>query len=197
MKKSKYTNGASIRDKQKFAKFLSEDEELILATGFSGNYLRHRYLYYIIIPGIFFMILGGGIVYIFGGNLGYGILFGLIGSLFFAFIKTLWTHHSHRYLLTTRRVIIKKGVFAVKISSALFDKITHIEVDQGFIDRLIMHHGTVIINTAGGNSDELVLDFVDTPIDFKNILERLINRERELYGKTSGSVVTVEGELVE
>lgn len=109
----------------------------------------------------------------------------------------IWTHHSHRYLLTTRRVIIKKGLLTYKLTSALYDKITHIEVDQGFLDRIIMHHGKIIINTAGLNKGEITLDFVDNPVEFKNLLERLINREREHYGRTPGPILAVEGEVVD
>jgi uncharacterized membrane protein YdbT with pleckstrin-like domain len=130
-------------------------------------------------------------------NLGIGMLGGIVLSSVWALLLAIWHYHANRYLLTTRRVIIKKGLVSVKLISALYDKITHIEVDQGIMDRLIMKHGDIIINTAGGNRDELKILSVDEPVQFKNLLERLINRERERFGGTSGPVVTVEGELVE
>lgn len=83
------------------------------------------------------------------------------------------------------------------MTSALYDKITHIEVEQGFLDRLIMKHGTVIVNTAGMNKAEIKIEYVDAPIEFKNLLERLINRERESFGRPTGPVVAVEGEVIE
>jgi uncharacterized membrane protein YdbT with pleckstrin-like domain len=204
MGKSKVTDGASLKDKKHFAKFLSEDEELVLATGFGKNYIRHRFAYYIMLPGIV-LILAPTIYAYFKYRYAdngpqmtvYGMLVGLVLASIFALIKTIWLYHSHRYLLTTRRVIIKDGFFAVKLITALYDKITHIEVDQGFMDRLIMKHGNIIINTAGGNKDELKMKYVDNPLDVKNLLERLINRERESAGRSSGQVLAVEGELVE
>ena len=69
--------------------------------------------------------------------------------LFVAILKTLHTYHANRYLLTTSRVIIKKGLFNIKLTATLYDKITHLEVDQSFFDRMLLHHGDIIINTAG------------------------------------------------
>lgn len=91
----------------------------------------------------------------------------------------------------------KKGLISVRLVSALYDKITHIEVEQSVMDRLIMKHGNIVVNTAGGNNDEIKILSIDEPIQFKNLLERLINRERERFGGQSGPVVTLEGELVE
>lgn len=196
MKKVKF-EGASHKDKKAFSAFLSEDEELVLATGFGKNYLRHQFAFFMMLPGGIAWILGAALAYFYQFNIGYGLLGGLGVSLIIAYIKTVWMYHANRFLLTTRRVIIKQGLIAVKLKSALYDKITHIEVDQGLLDRLIMKHGTVIIHTAGGGNDEIKILNIDDPIDFKNLLERLINRERERFGGTTGPVVTLEGELVE
>jgi membrane protein YdbS with pleckstrin-like domain len=183
--------------KRAFEQFLSEDEELVLATGFGKNYMRHKFIYLMLWPGGILIALAVAWCYLTGANIGYGILAGIAGSIVVGFLLAFWHYHANRYILTTRRVIIKKGLISVKLISALYDKITHIEVDQGVLDRLIMKHGTIIVNTAGGNKDELLITNIDEPIKFKNLLERLINRERERFGGQSGPVVTVEGELVE
>lgn len=197
MAKSHYRDSPSEKEKKSFARLLAEDEELILATGYGAIYLRQLFIIYIMLPGIIFWFLGLGVAYYLKYPLSYGLLGGLIASLFFAWLKATHTYHAHRYLLTTRRVIIKKGFFTVRLMSALYDKITHIEVDQGLMDRLIMHHGTVIVNAAGMTKGEFKLDFVDSPIEFKNLLERLINKEREQFGRGGGSVTTLEGELID
>ena len=116
-------------------------------------------------------------------------------SILFSLIKTWVTYQANRYLLTTRRVIVKRGFFTVKLASALYDKITHIEVDQSFVDRMFLHHGTILVHTAGSNSDEIVLQYVESPIEFKNILERLINREREQYGRQMSPVVALKSKF--
>ena len=203
MKKSKYSEGATPAEKKSFAQFLSEDEELVVATGYGSNYMRHKFALFLIIPGTAFILAAIGLVYLrnrqdfSSQDVGLGLLAGLVVATAAALIQSIWHYHSHRYLLTTRRVIIKNGFFAVKLTSALYDKITHIEVDQSFWDRIIMKHGNVLINTAGGNRDELKINNVDEPIAFKNLLEKLINRERERFGSPTGPVVTLEGEIVD
>lgn len=183
--------------KKAFDKFLSEDEELVLATGFGKNYMRHKFVYLLLWPGGIGIALGIALAYFMEFNLGIGMLGGLVLASIWALLLSIWHYHAHRYILTTRRVIIKKGLISVKLISALYDKITHIEVDQGILDRLIMKHGTIIVNTAGGNKDEIKILYIDEPIKFKNLLERLINRERERFGGQSGPVVTLEGEVVD
>ncbi|MBI2021425.1 PH domain-containing protein [Candidatus Daviesbacteria bacterium] len=198
MGKSKYSEGASLKDKKSFAHFLSEDEELVIATGFGKTYLRQHFILQIFWPGMIFIL--GGFAYAYFTKaiaLGYGLLIGLLIAIVFSYLKTLWTYHANRYLLTTRRVILKKGILAVKLTSALYDKITHIEMDQSLYDRLFLHHGMIKVHTAGSDKDEIILKYVESPIEFKNVLERLINREREHQGRGTGPVVAVEGELVE
>ncbi|MBI4036922.1 PH domain-containing protein [Candidatus Daviesbacteria bacterium] len=196
MAKLHYKEFAPEEDKKTFAKYLAEDEELVLATGLSKVYLRSRLIVGLLWPGIIFILMGLGLAYFLKFNLITGLIIGLVAALVVSFAKTILTYHAHRYLLTTRRVIIKKGFFAVNLTTALFDKITHIEVEQPFLDKILMHHGTVIINTAGMNKGEITLKYLDHPIEFKNILERLINREREQLGVRTGPVVTLEGEVV-
>lgn len=197
MARQHYSENVSQKDRDKFGKFLAEDEELILVTGLSQMYLNRVFSLSLLYPGAILMLVGLGIAYFGKYNLGYGLLAGLILALFYALFKTILTHYANRYLLTTRRVIIKKGVFAVKLTTALFDKITHIEVDQSFIDRALLKHGTIIINTAGSNKDEIIVRYISSPIEFKNILERLINREREQFGKIAGAIHTIDAEIVE
>lgn len=196
MAKFHYRDSPTPKQKQTFSKYLSEDEELILIAGLSHAYMRNQAIFYFLFPGIIFGGIAGGIAYF----LGFDQL--IIGTVVFALmllvavIKSLHLYHANRYLFTTRRVMIKKGLFAVKLSSALFDKITHLEVDQSFIDRFLLHHGNIIINTAGMSKDEIILKYVDYPLELKNLLERLINREREQYGMRPSNVSTVEGEIV-
>ncbi|KKQ67004.1 MAG: hypothetical protein US86_C0002G0121 [Candidatus Daviesbacteria bacterium GW2011_GWA2_38_24] len=197
MAKQYYKEQASLKEKQSFAKYLAEDEELIIATSFSSTYLRQRFIIQLVLPGAVFVLLGLGLSYFYKFDLLWGLLLGLMLSILFSLIKTWVTYQANRYLLTTRRVIVKRGFFTVKLASALYDKITHIEVDQSFVDRMFLHHGTILVHTAGSNSDEIVLQYVESPIEFKNILERLINREREQYGRQMSPVVALEGEVVD
>ena len=196
MKKLHYKESPSEKDKKAFAPFLSEDEDLILVTGFSKIHLRSKFIIALLLPGGIPLLIGLGLAYLFEFNLGIGLMLGLIGAILVAILRVMWSYHANRYLLTTRRVVIKKGLFAVKLTSAMYDKITHLEVDQSFIERALMHHGKIIINTAGLNKGEIILSFVEAPLELKNLLERLINREREQFGLRGGSVTAVEGEVL-
>lgn len=197
MSKFHYRDAPSPKQKKAFEKYLSEDEELVLVTGLSGAYLRQEAIIYFIFPGIIFGIMSGLLAWTVSLDMWYILGFAIVAMTIVSILKTLHLHHANRYLLTTRRVMIKKGLFAVKLTAALFDKITHIEVDQGLIDRLLLHHGSIIVNTAGMNKSEFIMQYVDYPMELKNILERLINREREQLGKKYEPLSAVEGEIVD
>lgn len=151
MVKLHYHDSPSEKEKKSFAQYLAEDEELIVATGLGSAYLRQVFIIAILWPGIIFWGVTVGVFYYLHQNLGIGFFLGFGIALVVALLRAMHTYHAHRYLLTTRRVIIKEGVFAVKLTSAMYDKITHIEVDQAFLDKLLLHHGTIIVNTAGTN----------------------------------------------
>lgn len=197
MAKFHYRESPTLGQKKAFAPYLSEDEELILVAGLSRAYLRNKFVGYFIFPGIILGMLGGGVSWALGLSQTLIVIMVILGMLIAAFVKTLHVYHANRYLLTTRRVMIKKGIFGVKLTAALYDKITHIEVDQSLLDRLFLHHGHIIINTAGMTKSDFSLRYVDYPMELKNLLERLINREREHAGSGSRTITAVEGEILD
>lgn len=196
MAKFHYRESPTEKQKKAFKKYLSEDEELVLITGLSQAYVRSQFLIYILFPGMLFLGLGLGLGWLLGIDKIWALMIGMGLMFLSAIIRILHVYHANRYLLTTRRVIIKKGLFSVKLTAALFDKITHLEVDQSMVDRLFLHHGTIIVNTAGLNKGEITLQFIDYPLEFKNLLERLINREREQFGLRGVNLTEVEGEII-
>lgn len=196
MAKFHYRESPSEKQKKAFKKYLSEDEELVLVTNLSQAYIRSKFIMYLLFPGLLFFGFGLGLGWLLGISKIWALISAFIGMFGSAILKTMHTFHSNRYLLTTRRVVIKKGIFGVKLTAALFDKITNLEVSQSFIDRLLLHHGTILINTAGMNKGEISLKFVDYPMELKNLLERLINREREQFGLRGATLTEVEGEII-
>ena len=197
MAKLHYKESPTPAQQSSFARYLAEDEEIILVTGLGKAYIRSKFITYLLLPGLIFGIGGGLLGWFLHFSQLNALILGLSLTVLVAILKTIHLYHANRYLLTTRRVIVKKGLFAVKFYAALYDKITHLEVDQGFLDRLFLHHGTIIVNTAGLNKGEIVLRFVDYPMELKNLMERLITREREQYGMRPGGVTSVEGEIIE
>lgn len=191
MAREHYNKEPSENDKKKYAKFLAAAEELTLITGYGSLYLRQRFIIQLLLPGGIFFIVGLIWAYFTKIDLYFGLILGFILSIIFSIFLTWIIKVSHKYILTTRRVIIREGFLSLKISTALYDKITHIEVDQGFMDRLFLHHGTVILNTAGGEKDQIILKYVAYPLEFKNILERLIHEERRHFD-IGGPIETLE-----
>ncbi len=196
MAKLHYRESPTPKQRSAFKPYLSEDEELILVTGLSRAYMRSKAIIYFLFPGTIFgvlaFVLGHSVLKLTSTN---SLIMAVVLMLIIAALKTLHLYHANRYLLTTRRVIIKQGLFSVKLTATLYDKITHLEVDQSFIDKLLLHHGNIIVNTAGMNKNEIVLKYVDYPLEIKNLLERLINREREQFGGRGGATF-VEGEVI-
>lgn len=196
MAKYHYKESPTLKDRQIFAKYLSEDEELVLAIGFSKAYIRSKFIIYLMFPGLLFFGIGLGLGWIFGFAKSWALGLSITLMILVALLRTMHIYHANRYLFTTKRVVIKRGLFSVKLTAALFDKITHLEVDQSVIDRFLLHHGSIIVNTAGLNQGGIVLRYVDYPMEIKNLLERLINREREQLGMRAQPITALEGEIV-
>lgn len=196
MAKFHYRDSPSEKQKKAFSKYLSEDEEIVLVTGLSKAHIRSKFIIYLLFPGLLFFGLGLGLGWLLGFSKISSLILAFFGLFTSTTLKTMHLYHANRYLLTTRRIIIKKGIFGVKITAALYDKITNLEVIQSFVDRLLLHHGTIIINTAGVSKGEISLRFVDYPLELKNLLERLINREREQFGLRGATLTEVEGEII-
>lgn len=196
MAKYHYRESPTLKDRKAFAKYLSEDEELVLVTSLSRAYIRSKFIIYLIFPGLLFFGLGLGLGWILGLSKAWALTLATLAMILAALLRTMHIYHANRYLLTTKRVVVKRGLFSVKLTVALFDKITHLEVGQTVIDRFLFHHGSIIVNTAGFNQGQIILRFIDYPMEIKNLLERLINREREQLGIRAAPITALEGEIV-
>lgn len=179
-----YHNTITDKSIKKHLKFLSEGEQLKLVTGYSSLHLRERFIVTLIFPGVIFFVATIGWAYLDKFNLWFGFALGLIPAVAVACVVTWIVHKSHRFILTTRRVILREGFLKVKISSVLYDKVTHITVNQTLFDRLVLRQGTIVIDTSGSSGDELVLQFVEEPLEFKNILENLIHQHQQKPDQT-------------
>ncbi len=148
----------SLSDKQRknYAKYLAANEEIVTVFGIGEKYFW-------INAGLFFPLS-----------------FVLIGMPFL--LKVLHLKHSKTYILTNRRVLIKDGVFNVNLTSAPFDKITHLTVKDKFIPRISYGIGDLVIHTAASGSlpVEIILEKIDGPLNVKNLIEELIVKEKHI-----------------
>ena len=147
--------------KRKLAKYLSSGEEIVLATGVGRRYAQTQVV---------------------GSLLLLPVLIGLVGLS-----KVIYLIHALTYILTTRRVLIKRGIYSIKLTSIPYDKITHITVAQNFLEQYALNSGRIVIYTAGYDQREIVLEHVEAPLEFKNILEDLMIKERQLVSGVHSS----------
>lgn len=152
---------ASDSQKHKFADYLGEGEEIVAVFGIGNKYfwLNAISLGILSIP--------------------------LVGLPFL--LKLIHLRHSKTYILTDRRVLVKDGVLSRKITSAPYDKITHITVRETFINKMSYNIGDITLHTAGAGPVAIEVDLikVQNPMQVKNLIEELIVKERSLLGVTS------------
>jgi len=147
---------ASDKQKSKYADYLAEGEEIVAVFGI-GN----KYFWMNVIP-LFILSLP------------------LVGLPFL--FKLIHLRHRLTYILTDRRVLIKDGVLSVKITTAPYDKITHITVREDFFKKISWNIGDITIHTAGPTPVEIDLVKVQNPMRVKNLIEELMIKERSLLG---------------
>lgn len=94
-------------------------------------------------------------------------------------LKLLHQKHTIVYILTNRRVIIKRGFLSTEVTTAPYKHITHIVVKEGFLAKFSFRMGDIIIHTAGPTPVEVHLLKVQHPLEIKNLLEELISYDHQ------------------
>lgn len=152
--------------KKKYADYLAQGEEIIAVFGIGDRYFWFN------VVSLFILSIP------------------LIGLPFL--LKLIHLRHKLTYILTDRRVVIKDGVFSVKITTAPYDKITHITVREDFFKKVSWGIGDITIHTAGPTPVEIDLVKVQNPMQVKNLIEELIVKERSLLGTISANEPTIK-----
>lgn len=94
-------------------------------------------------------------------------------SLFF-FSLIFLNRETHKYYLTNKRIISRKGVISENFKSASFNHVTSINVRRGLFG-LIFNYGNLEIKTSGSFSkSDFVWLYVSDPIVVKNEIENKI-----------------------
>jgi len=75
------------------------------------------------------------------------------------------------YLIQPYRVVFKWGVFYKKQKSIVFNKVDHIGLNQGFINK-VFRNSTITVNTTGSSFSELVLTAMPKHKEFYDTLEK-------------------------
>lgn len=176
------------KQKRKFGHYLAQGEEIIAVFGIGDRYFWLTVISYILLvvilaiyPSILFAIPD----FPMDPTLRYflylpAVLIALFGLPYI--LKLVHLKHKMAYIFTDRRVLVKEGVLSVKLTSAPYDKITHLTVKEDFLKRISYQIGDITIHTAGPTPIETDLVKVQHPMQVKNLLEELIVRERSLLG---------------
>lgn len=82
------------------------------------------------------------------------------------------------YVLTDRRIIVRRGVFQFSMIEAPLNRIQHSAIFTRLIERLL-GMGTVGFATAGSGTFEVVWEMVQRPIS----VHRIVNEAIERYGR--------------
>lgn len=144
----------SEANKKKYSQYLASGEEIVAVFGIGDRYFW--------ISAIFCFPLAV-------------ILIGLPHLLYVFHLR-----HARTYILTNRRVIIKDGIFSTKLTSAPYDKITHLTVREDFIPKSTYGIGDIVIHTAGPTPVEIDMTKISKPLKVKNLIEELMIRERSI-----------------
>ena len=143
-------------------KIVNKDEQIkyIFSVGYSFITLSMTFWS---IVSIFFMFFEA-----------YVGIFTLIVAIFYHFY---YLKIANVYILTDKRIIVKKGWLSNRTISIDYGNITDITVHENFIYRLLTCSGDMIINTAGTDKAEVVLQHIDNPHEVKNIIDELKNNK--------------------
>jgi uncharacterized membrane protein YdbT with pleckstrin-like domain len=88
------------------------------------------------------------------------------------------------YLITDRRILIRRGVLSRRERSASLDRVQNVNTSQSFLERLL-NTGSVDFDTAGSDTDESDFSFVgiDDPHGLRDRLDSVAQaRTREQRG---------------
>ena len=145
-------------------KVLSEDERIEYEFSISP-----RLIY---VNLVFWFVVGIATVWIYGVG---------VAVFFVALVYYGWfLRVANAYAFTNKRVLIYRGWLSTNLTSVDFSRITDIEVNQGFSERIMYNVGTIYINTAGAAAHEVVLTRVQDPYGLKQKLADLMEKhERE------------------
>lgn len=143
----------TIRQRKKVEKFLGKDEDIIIITSIGDRYFWSKFFFFL--PFAFL----------------------LIGLSKWAQVVRM--RQSYTYILTNHRFLIIRGIFSRKIVTAPLTAVTHVTVEQSFIQRFLFNTGNLVIITAGFDQREIVIENIASPVKFKVLMEELTRKLQE------------------
>jgi len=118
-----------------------------------------------------FGLIGWGLVgvLLFFSMMPLGVVVIAVVAFYFAFYLKV----ANAYAFTDHRVLIHTGWLSTKLVSTEYQKITDVTVHEPFFSRIFFHTGSLEINTAGTNREEVILKHIEHPYEVKKKLDDL------------------------
>jgi uncharacterized membrane protein YdbT with pleckstrin-like domain len=82
-----------------------------------------------------------------------------------------------KYLITTQRLRISKGILRKKVQETRLERVQNVNYEQGVIDR-IFRVGTVDFDTAGTDDSEFRFEWVNNPEGVVRAVDRAVEEAR-------------------
>lgn len=134
---------------------LSPKEEIKKQFGVGKKFIKYNFIFWLII-----------------GIAGLPILIGFIILPITLFYYLVYIKKAYQYALTNKRILVKKGLFSTKFTSVDYDKITDIHVNEPFWQKFYKT-GDLIVNTAGSDTAEIVLNYIENPYKVKKEIDEI------------------------
>ncbi len=177
--------------KKRLSKLLSKGEVLAYVTSIGTRYFYINLILLMILPLLFTYLA----IFAFFGVIqmpeGYDYLkfLGIIPLVLLIKNTPKYTHiirmrQSFTYALTNRRFLIVRGIFSRKIVTAPLTAITHVTVEQSFLQRFLYNTGHLVIITAGFDQREIVIENIGNPLEFKILIEELTEKIEDAWNST-------------
>ena len=102
-----------------------------------------------------------------------GIFLGLVIIALAAFYFGFYLKAANASAFTDHRVLVHRGWLSTKMISTDYSKITDVTVHEPFFSRVFFHTGSIEIDTAGTNRQDVILKHIEHPYEVKKKLDEL------------------------
>ena len=145
---------------QIWKKTLGSSEAVKHEFSIGDRYQKAGLIIWCIVGGLFLLTIVGA---------GLGILIIALAAFYYGF----YLKKANAYAFTDHRVLVHRGWLSTKLISTEYQKITDVTVHEPFFSRVFFHTGSIEIDTAGTNREDLVLKHIAHPYEVKKKLDEL------------------------
>ena len=103
------------------------------------------------------------------------IFFSIFAAIFLFLLGLLYWYYlkkAKHYCFTNKRMVLVDSFLGQSVTSVDYNQITDVEVEQSFFDQSA-NWGTLVINTAGTHTPEVIISFIDNPLVIKKTLDEI------------------------